>query len=68
MSLRVEEVDENDLDGDPATVNGQILPGDGFQSDWVYVCREEPSTAPEELLDGDTASSFGEGKELNQIS
>lgn len=68
MSLGVEEVDEYNFDGNPATVDREVLPSDSFQSNGVYICRKESRTTPEELLDGDATGSFGKWEKFNEIS
>lgn len=66
--LGVEKVDDEELKGDPAAVDGEIPPPNGVEGDRVDVGGKEARKLAEDLLDGDTAASLGVGPEFNQVS
>jgi hypothetical protein len=65
VCLRVEEVDEGELEEDPATVDGEELPADGGQGNGVDISGEEAAELSENLLDSDTHGTLGVGEEFD---
>ncbi|KAI6750870.1 hypothetical protein HG530_014320 [Fusarium avenaceum] len=66
--LGVEEVDNNELEENPSTVDGQVAPLDGIEGDRVDVGREEPCELAEDLLDTDAAASHRVGPKFDERS
>lgn len=58
MGLGVKEEHDDELEGDPATVYGHVLPTDSGQGIRVDVIREEKTDFSEHLLDTDAAVSL----------
>lgn len=67
VGLGVEEGDDAELKSDPATVDGKVLPADGFDGDGVDVVGEETSELSENLLNTDTTRTGGVGPELDEV-
>lgn len=65
--LGVEEVDNHELEYDPATVNGQVLPLDSIEGNGVDIGREETGKLSKDLLDTDTTRSHGVGPEFDEV-
>jgi hypothetical protein len=65
--LGVEKVDDAELEEDPATVDGQVSPLDGIESNRVDVGGEETGELSEDLLNTDTTASHRVGPEFNQV-
>jgi hypothetical protein len=65
--LGVEEVDDAELEEDPSTVDGQVSPLDGVESNRVDVCGEESCELAEDLLDTDTSASHRVGPEFDEV-
>lgn len=63
--LGVHEVDENELEGDPAAVDGEVFPVDCAESYGVHVIGEESADFTEDLLDSYAAGSLGVGEEFD---
>jgi len=66
-SLWVEEVDNAELEEDPAAVDGKVLPPDGCEGNRVDVGGEETGEFAEDLLDADTTAAMGVGPKLDEI-
>lgn len=56
--LGVQEIDDDELKGNPAAVDGEVLPRDGAEGDGVDVGGEEPGKLAKDLLDTDTAAAM----------
>jgi len=67
LGLGVEQEDKDQLEADPAAVDGHVLPVDGVQGNRVHEGREEATDLSEDLLQSDTAGSLSEGEQLNQV-
>ena len=65
--LGVEPVDNAELEEDPTTVDGKVLPLDGIESDGVDVGGEETGELSEDLLNTDTAGSHGIRPKFDQV-
>lgn len=68
MSFRVHKVDQDELKGDPTTVDGHVLPVNGIQGDGVHVGGEESSTLAKDLLDTDTTAADSVREKLDKVS
>jgi len=66
-SLGVQEVDNEELESDPTTIDSKVLPLDGVEGDGVDVGGEETSKLAEDLLDTDTARSLGIGPKFDKV-
>lgn len=66
-SLRVHEVDEAQLEEDPAAVDGEVLPVDGLERDRVDVVGEEAADLAENLLDAYAARAHVVGEEFDEV-
>lgn len=67
VGLGVESEDEQELEEDPAAVDGHVLPSDGLESDGVYVGGEEACQLSENLLDADSHSTLGVGEKFDKV-
>ena len=67
VCLRVEEVDEQELEEDPAAVDGEILPVDSDESFGVDVCGEETGALSEDLHNSDTTGSLRVWPDFYQV-
>jgi hypothetical protein len=67
MSFRVHEEDEPEFKGDPAAVDGEVLPADGAEGDGVDVVGEEAAELAEDLLNTDTTGALGIGEEFDEV-
>lgn len=67
VSLRVEQVDEAELEEDPRAEDGEVLPADGVHGDGVDVEREEACELAEELFDADTHGALGVREDLDEV-
>jgi len=65
--LGVEPVNNAELEEDPTTVNGEVLPLDGIKSNGVDVGREETGELSKDLLDTDTTGSHGIRPKFDQV-
>jgi len=65
--LRVEQEDDNQLEEDPTTVDGQVLPLDCVESLRVDVGGEEAGQLSEDLLDADAAAAVRVGPNLGEV-
>ena len=65
--LGVQEEDGAELEKDPATVDGQVLPLNGRKRNRVDVGREEPRELSKDLLDADAAAAMRVGPQLDEI-
>lgn len=65
--LGIEKVDDAELEENPTTVNSQVSPLDGIESNGVDVGGEETGELSEDLLDTDTTASHRVGPKLNQV-
>ena len=63
----LEEVNHEDFNTDHTNVHDKISPSCSIHPDWIDIGCEKPSTSDEELLDGNTARSFGVGKEFYHV-
>lgn len=67
VRLGVEHVDGEELKGDPAAVDGQVLPADGVEGLGVDVCGEETAELAEDLLDTNTHGALGVGEYFDEV-
>ena len=67
VRLGVEDELENDLEGDPTTVDGEELPADGSKRKGVHVVREEAGQLAKDLLHSDTATAHRVREQLDQV-
>lgn len=67
LSLRVEEVDEQDLKGNPTAVYCEEFPVNSVEGNWVNVVREEGTDLSPHLLDTNTTASNVVREQLNEI-
>ena len=67
MGLGVKQEHDDELEGDPATVDGHVLPTDSVQGIRVDVIGEEEPAFSKHLLDTDTAVSLSIRPEFKQI-
>lgn len=65
--LRVHEVDEAELEENPAAVDGEVFPADGSQGNGVHVVGEETANLAKDLLDADAAGTDGVGEEFDEV-
>ena len=65
--LGIQEVDDAELEKDPAAVDGEVLPLDGVEGNRVDVGGEETGELAKNLLDTDTTAAVGVGPELDQV-
>lgn len=65
--LRVEEVDDAELEENPSTVDGQVAPLDGIEGNRVDVGGEESCELAEDLLHTDTAASHRVGPKFDEV-
>jgi len=68
VRLGVEEVDGEELKGDPAAVDGEVLPVDGLERNRVDVGREETTALAENLFDTDTHGTLSVGENFDEES
>jgi len=66
--LGEEEVDEDDLEREPAAVRDEVSPADIVETDGVDKGGEEAGQAAKELEGGDSVGALGEGPHLNHVS
>lgn len=67
VGLGVKEEDNDELESDPAAVDGQEAPLDGGDGDRVDVVGEETGKLAEDLLNTDTTRARGIGPELDKV-
>jgi hypothetical protein len=67
VRLGVEQVHDDELESNPAAVDGEVLPVDGIEGDGVDVGGEEAAELAEDLLDTDTHGTLGIGEELDKV-
>lgn len=65
--LGVQEIDDAELEEDPAAVDGKVLPRDGGKGDRVDVGREETGQLAEDLLNTDATAAVSVRPELDQV-
>jgi hypothetical protein len=65
LSFRVEEVDKQALECDPAAVDSKKLPVESAKRDRVNVVGEEAASLAKDLLDSNTAGSLGVWEKFN---
>ena len=66
MCLRPQEVNANDFECQPDAVHDKILPSSILESNRIDKSAEESRTPAEELEEGYTSCSNGEGEELDK--
>ena len=67
VRLGVEQVDGDQLKGDPSAVDGQEFPVDGVERLGVDVGGEEAAQLAENLLDTNTHGALSVGEDLDEI-
>lgn len=67
VGLRVEEVDDGNLNADEAIVHDQVLPANSVHPNGVDEGCECSGNADPELLNSNTAGSLCEGEELDEV-
>jgi hypothetical protein len=67
VGLGVHEVDEGELEEDPAAVDGHEFPAYGVQGYGVDVVVEESSDLAEDLFDSDTTCALRVGPEFDEV-
>src|SRR5690554_1430743 len=65
--LGVQEEDDDELEEDPAAVDGEVLPLEGVERDGVNVGGEEARELSENLLHTDATAALGIRPELDKI-
>lgn|SRR5687768_591970 len=65
--FRIEKEYDNELKGNPTTVDSQVAPADGGDSNRVNVIREETCELSKDLLDADTAATCSIGPKLDKV-
>jgi hypothetical protein len=67
VSFGVVEILEEELEEDPATVNGKELPADFIHGDGIDKVGEETTSLAEDLLDTNTTCSHSIGEQFDEV-
>jgi hypothetical protein len=67
LSFGIHEVDEEHLECDPTTIDGQEFPINSIERTGVNVIGKESADFAEDLLDSDAASSGRIWEQLDEI-